>query len=109
MWAKRNALPGHSKEVLDLKWSPSGKYLISAGMDGRALVWNVDKQMYVAVLPGQTDKYLQGVAIDPLMEFAFTLGSNRELKIYKNSESNKRQDINFYCYKSLKKGSLAPE
>ena len=40
-------LPGHSKPVEDLAWSPDGTYLASGGHDLTVRVWNVAEEEYV--------------------------------------------------------------
>lgn len=34
---------GHQKEITDLSWSPDGKYILSAGEDGKIKAWDYEK------------------------------------------------------------------
>lgn len=49
-WSSKGKLMGHSEDVLDLRWTANSKYIVSAGMDKRILVWNVEKKYHVKVL-----------------------------------------------------------
>ncbi len=33
---------GHSQTVIDLSWSPDGRYIASTSLDGTAIIWQVD-------------------------------------------------------------------
>lgn len=49
-WSTKGRLMGHTEDVLDLRWSPNSRFLVSAGMDKRIFVWNVEKKYHVKVL-----------------------------------------------------------
>ncbi|HZT99966.1 MAG TPA: serine/threonine-protein kinase [Ktedonobacteraceae bacterium] len=38
-------LTGHTQDVNDVRWNPRGRYLVSAGKDGRVLLWDIDTLM----------------------------------------------------------------
>lgn len=41
MPSSKGVLTGHTAEVIDLRWSNDGKYLVSGGMDDKAILWDV--------------------------------------------------------------------
>ena len=58
-------------EVYDLRWSNDSKYVVSAGMDNRAIIWDIEKSKYLQVLEGHKG-YVQGVSIDPKLKYILT-------------------------------------
>ena len=42
-WGPICALRGHSSEVYDLAWSPSGTSLFSGAVDGNTIIWDIEK------------------------------------------------------------------
>lgn len=49
-WSSKQKLMGHAEDVLDLRWTNNSKYIVSAGMDKRIIIWNVEKKYHVKVL-----------------------------------------------------------
>ena len=40
-WSAERILRGHSKEVNDVSWHPSGKFLATASIDGTVLIFSM--------------------------------------------------------------------
>ncbi len=49
-WSAKSKLAGHSEDIIDLKWTKDSKYLVSAGMDKRMFIFDVEKKYHVKVL-----------------------------------------------------------
>lgn len=49
-WSSKSRLPGHSEDVLDLRWTQDSRFIVSSGMDKRIIIWNVEKKYHVKVL-----------------------------------------------------------
>lgn len=100
-WSHKIPLTGHLSEVLDLKWSTNSKYLVSAGMDKRIIVWHVEKKRYERILE-EHSKFVQGVASDPKFKYIVSVSNDRSVKIWKNAKT-KKTDVAFYSMKTHKK------
>jgi len=50
--------PGWVQLIIDLEFSPNGKWLVSTGVDKTARVWDLETQKQLAVLPGHSDAVL---------------------------------------------------
>ncbi len=92
---------GHSEDVLDLRWTANSKFIVSAGMDKRILVWNVEKKYHVKVLD-QHEKFVQGIAVDLRFEHIISCSNDRVTKVWKAIKT-RRSETEFYCKKSIKK------
>lgn len=44
-------LQGHTKEIIDMKWSPGGEYLISFSIDDLMGIWEAAKGRLIALIP----------------------------------------------------------
>lgn len=100
-WSMKTPLMGHSEEVLDLRWTNDSKYVVSAGMDRRIYIWNVEKKYHVKVLD-EHEKFVQGIAIDPTFEHIVSCSNDRTTKVWKAIKT-KKSIAEFYCKKSLKR------
>ena len=49
-WSTKTKLMGHTEDVLDLRWTADSRFIVSAGMDKRIFIWNVEKKYHVKVL-----------------------------------------------------------
>lgn len=70
-WLPCKSLIGHAAEVYDLRWSSDSNYLVSSGMDNRAILWSVEKSMYIQVFDSHKNVVL-GVSYCPTMEYILT-------------------------------------
>ena len=100
-WSKKGILPGHTADVIDLAWTKNSKYIVSAGMDGRVLVWAVERKVYIQVLDLH-EKFVQGVALDPTFEHIFSCSNDRTTRVWKSIKS-KKNDVGFFCKRVLKR------
>ena len=57
-------LQGHTDLILDLAWSPDGRRIATAGVDGEAKVWDVRTGAELLTLTGHTS-FVTGVAFAP--------------------------------------------
>ena len=84
-WGHPRQLRGHVGDVMDLSWSADSQYLVSGSLDGTAIVWSVTNSKFgkVQTLEGHK-KFVQGVAMHPLMKMVATASSDATVRIYKN-------------------------
>lgn len=87
-WSTKGRLMGHTEDVLDLSWTPNSRFLVSAGMDKRIFIWNVEKKYHVKVLD-EHEKFVQGVALDPRFEFIISCSNDRSVKVWSAVKSKK--------------------
>ncbi|KAK3002965.1 hypothetical protein RJ639_019556 [Escallonia herrerae] len=89
----------HRKDVLDLRWSADGAFLISGSVDNSCIIWDVNKGSVQQILDAHFH-YVQGVAFDPLAKYAASLSSDRTFRIYVNKPQAKTKGIekmNYVC------------
>jgi chromatin assembly factor 1 subunit B len=84
-WGHPRQLRGHVGDVMDLSWSADSSYLVSGSLDGTAIVWQVSNGKFgkVQTLEGHK-KFVQGVAMHPLLKMVATASSDATVRIYKN-------------------------
>ncbi|XP_059166316.1 chromatin assembly factor 1 subunit B-like isoform X2 [Physella acuta] len=80
-WVCHKTLRGHLGDVADLCWSKDNRYLVSGSVDNSAIVWDVLKDVKVAIF-NEHKSYVQGVAFDPLGNYVATLSADRSLRLY---------------------------
>jgi WD40 repeat protein len=100
-WSCKYSLSGHLSEVIDLKWSSNTKYLVSAGMDKRIIVWYVEKSRYERILE-EHQKFVQGIAVDDKFNYIISMSNDRSAKVWKNSNT-KKTEVAFFGFKTFKK------
>lgn len=81
IWLTDKVLRGHIEDVYDLSWSQDSQFLISGSVDNTAMVWNVPKGQYTAIIKDHKG-FVQGVAWDPLNKFLATLGTDRFFRVF---------------------------
>jgi chromatin assembly factor 1 subunit B len=60
-WRTSAVLRGHSDDVQDLAWAPTGAALVTGSVDNSCIVWDVPKSKGMRRLEGHTH-YVQGVS-----------------------------------------------
>ncbi|KAK8393219.1 hypothetical protein O3P69_013315 [Scylla paramamosain] len=80
-WTIWKMLRGHLEDVYDLCWSPCSQFLLTGAVDNTAILWDVTKGKSINIL-GDHKGFVQGVAWDPLGQYAATLCSDRCCRIY---------------------------
>ena len=101
-WADQRELSGHSKEVYDVRWFSDCKHLVSASLDFRAIVWDIETGSIIQTLDGHTN-YVKGCAIDPIGLHVLTQSTDRTIKIFKAVKQRKCQ---FICKASVRRMKL---
>lgn len=92
-WGHPRQLRGHVGDVMDLCWSADSAYLVSGSLDGTAIVWQIggnNKFGKVQTLEGHK-KFVQGVAMHPLLKMIATASSDATVRIYKNRKLKNQQ------------------
>jgi chromatin assembly factor 1 subunit B len=86
---------------MDLEWSSDSNYLVSGSLDGTAIVWQIkgNKFQKVQTLEGHK-KFVQGVAMHPLMKTIVTASSDATVRIYKNRKL--KNQVQFYHKYTIK-------
>ena len=75
-WNIFKTLRGHLDDVLDLSWSLDSLQLVSGGVGGTAIVWDVMKGKSKFHLNDHKN-FVQGVAWDPKDKYLATIASDR--------------------------------
>lgn len=91
-WADLRELSGHSKEVYDVRWFADCKHLVSASLDFRAVVWDVETGGIIQTLEGHSN-YVKGCSVDPLGVHLLTQSTDRTIRIFKTMKQKKCQFI----------------
>ncbi|BFG35115.1 hypothetical protein CerSpe_213890 [Prunus speciosa] len=104
-WKVLKTLSFHRKDVLDLQWSTDGAFLISGSVDNSCIIWDVNKGSVHQILDAHSH-YVQGVAWDPLANYAASLSSDRTCRIYvKKAQSKAKgaEKTNYVCQHVISK------
>lgn len=95
-WYCFRSLRGHREDVYDLCFSPDSNFLLSGSIDCTAIVWNVQQGRSQLILD-QHNKYVQGVAWDPLNKYFATISADGTLRIF----DAKTKKVVVTCAKSV--------
>src|SRR5262249_13494744 len=76
-WQERSTLLGHDDNVLSVSFSPDGKALASASLDGTFRVWDVATGKAVEVVKAEPDGSVHAVAFGPNGNLLLTGGGRR--------------------------------
>ncbi|XP_074593037.1 chromatin assembly factor 1, p105 subunit [Brevipalpus obovatus] len=79
-WVQWKVLRGHSDDVVDLCWSPSGQFLLSGSVDNMVYVWDTLSQKHTKI--NCHKGYIHGVAWDPLDDFLVSLSTDRVMRVF---------------------------
>lgn len=80
-WQHTKVLRGHIEDICDLTWSMDGKYLLSGSIDNSLILWDITKGTKLWC-SDPLKGYVQGVSIDPHLQFLVALSSDRTLRVY---------------------------
>lgn len=106
---------GHTQDVYDLSWSPSGEYLVSGSVDHSMFIWSLNNpyRMFLAnnfhLIAAKYQSFrdhknfVQGVSWDPLDEFVVSQSCDRMVKIYHRPKpvTNKKKTTTEQAEKSV--------
>jgi len=69
-------------DVMDLSWAADGSAFLSGSIDNKAIAWEVSEKRRGAMLTqfANHKHFVQGVAWDPLQQFAVTQSADRSCK-----------------------------
>lgn len=81
-WRVLHSLKGHSSDVMDVAWCPTGAMLASASLDNRVIVWDVAKGHVVKTLEGH-EGWVKGVAWDPHNSYLASQGERDGVCIWR--------------------------
>lgn len=80
-WKQQRVLRGHIEDICDLAWSKDGQYLLSGSVDNSAILWDIAKGTK-AWCSDLIKGYVQGVAVDPHIQYMAAISTDRTLRIY---------------------------
>ena len=94
-WGQPRQLRGHVGDVMDLCWSNDSNFLVSGSLDGSAILWSIKENKFnkVQTFEGHK-KYVQGVALHPLLKLVATASSDATVRIFQNRKL--KQQLQFY-------------
>ena len=81
-WGSKRVLRGHLREIHDLCWNNTGKYIASGSLDGSVIIFDVEKAKVFQRLEG--NRPVHGVAW--ANNYLATLSVDRSLRIYEQGK-----------------------
>lgn len=72
---------GHERQVLDVRWSPDGTRLLTAGEDGTARVWDAETGAFMMLMRAE-EGIVTGAAWHPEGQFLATWGHGRHATVW---------------------------
>ncbi|CAK5284490.1 unnamed protein product [Mycena citricolor] len=84
-WRALKSLTGHGSDVTDVAWSPGDRYLASAGLDSKVIIWCGYTHEQLRKLD-QHQGFVKGVCWDPVGEFLATQSDDRSVKIWNTTD-----------------------
>jgi len=83
-----SSLPGHSEAILNVSFSPDGKYLASGGGDATVRIWDLSTEMPLKTMIGHTN-WVQVVRWSPDGQKLSSAGADGEIRVW-YGDSGKR-------------------
>ncbi|KAG0345255.1 HIR complex subunit [Podila humilis] len=81
-WRSFKRLSGHASDVTDVAWSPENKYLASAGLDSKIIIWDGRSFDRVMILD-QHQGFVKGLTWDPVGKYLASASDDKSVRIWR--------------------------
>ncbi len=86
---------GHSSTILDLKFSPDGKFLFSSGKDNKVILWDMVSSKQMNIFSGHK-KQVNSIAVHPSLNIIATASDDKTVKIWEYPSGKLIKNYNFF-------------
>lgn len=97
----------HSSTILDLEYSPDGKYLVSAGMDNKVIIWDLRSYRQMNILSGHNGP-VSKIAFHPNKNIIATASDDKTVKLWEYPSGKLIKSYDFFT-KEVKSVAFKPD
>ncbi|KAG0272841.1 HIR complex subunit [Linnemannia exigua] len=84
-WRGYKRLSGHESDVTDVSWSPDNKYLASAGLDSKIIIWD-GKSFDRIITLDKHSGFVKGLTWDPVGKYMASQSDDKTVRIWRISD-----------------------
>ncbi len=88
---------GHSSTILDLKFSPDGKFLFSSGKDNKVILWDMVSSKQMNIFSGHKGE-VHSVVVHPTKNIIATASDDKTVKIWEYPSGKLLKNYDFFTY-----------
>lgn len=81
-WTNTGTLLGHNDKVLSVSWASDSRHLVSAGLDGRIIIWDAQYSCKKQVIQRHASSWVLTCAFAPSMEIVVAGGMDFACSLY---------------------------
>ncbi len=97
----------HSSTILDLEYSPDGKYLVSSGMDNKVIIWDLRSYRQMNILSGHNGP-VSKIAFHPTKNIIATASDDKTVKLWEYPSGKLLKTYDFFS-KEVKSVAFKPD
>lgn len=95
---KLSVQTGHSSTILDLKYSPDGKFLVSSGMDNKIIIWDLRLSKQMNILSGHNGP-VSSISFHPDKNIIASASDDKTVKLWEYPSGKLLKTFNFFSHK----------
>jgi WD40 repeat protein len=86
---------GHSSTILDLEYSPDGKYLVSAGSDNKIIIWDLRSSKQMNILSGHSGP-VSDICFYPEKKIIASASDDKTVKLWEYPSGKLLESYDFF-------------
>lgn len=98
---------GHSSDILDLQFSPKGKYLFSCGKDNKIVIWDMTLSKQMNIFSGHTGA-VNNLSVNKKNNTIASAGDDKTVRIWEYPSGKILKKFDFFTEK-VKSVSFSPD
>ncbi|MCD6556251.1 MAG: caspase family protein [Bacteroidales bacterium] len=95
---KLSVQTGHSSTILDLEYSPDGKYLVSSGMDNKIILWDLRSSKQMNMLSGHNGP-VNSITFHPVKNIIASAGDDKTVRLWEYPSGKLLETFDFFTHR----------
>ncbi len=95
---KLSVQTGHSSTILDLEYSPDGKYLISSGTDNKIILWDLRSSKQMNMFSGHNGP-VNSITFHPTKKIIASAGDDKTVRLWEYPSGKLLETFDFFTHK----------